>query len=232
VNNVAAAARLAPIAWWLVRPPMPEKASPWELARRQHEASRSMCRMHGIDVRVTGRPTAGAALFVANHVGYFDPFVIASLTECLSVAKTELRQWPFVGRRMRELGVLFIDRGNVASGARVLRSMIRAFRLGASVLNFPEGTTSDGRVVLPFRRGAFGAARIAGVPVVPVRIDYDDPRVAWVGHATFLPHYARTMARGRIRADVTFGAPIAPVLETARELADRAHAAIVEMSPR
>jgi lyso-ornithine lipid O-acyltransferase len=232
VNNVATAARLAPIAWWLVRPPMPEKASPWALARRQHEASRAMCEMHGVEVRVTGGPPAGAALFVANHLGYFDPFVIASLAECLSVAKSELRRWPLVGRRMREVGVLFIERGNTMSGARVLREMLRAFRLGASVLNFPEGTTSDGRVVLPFRRGAFGAARIAGVPIVPVRIDYDDARVAWVGDATFLPHYVATMARGRIHADVTFGAPIMPGCETARTLADRAHAAIEEISAR
>ena len=189
-----------------------------------------MCELHRIDVRAVGELPSGPALFVSNHVGYFDPMVIGGLTPCVSVAKRELLSWPFVGRRLRNLGVVFVDRADPWSGVRALRAMLRALRLGASVLNFPEGTTTDGRGVLPFRRGAFGAARIAGVPVVPVRIDYEDPRTAWFGDATFVPHYLAVLSRGPVRARVTFGRPIPSRADlSARALADAARSAIADM---
>jgi 1-acyl-sn-glycerol-3-phosphate acyltransferase len=76
------------------------------------------------------------------------------------------------------------------------------------VLNFPEGTTTDGRALLPFRRGVFGAARLAKVPIVPVAIDYESPSLAWVGDEDFLPHYLRTAARPRTAVRVAFGSPM------------------------
>jgi 1-acyl-sn-glycerol-3-phosphate acyltransferase len=225
--NAAVAVRLAPIAAWLCRLPVREVTSPVITARRQHVAARAMCDLHRIEVQAAGRRPLGPALFVANHLGYFDPMVIGSLATCISVAKQELCSWPLVGRRLRELGVVFVDRGDPWSGARALRAMLRAFRIGTSVLNFPEGTTTDGRSVLPFRCGAFGAARIAGVPIVPVRIDYEDARIAWTGDATFLPHYLAVLSRGGVRAQVTFGSAIAPRADLgARDLADAAKAAI------
>jgi 1-acyl-sn-glycerol-3-phosphate acyltransferase len=222
--------RLAPIAAWMLEPRAKGASLPWRTARRQQEASRAMCELHGIDVRVAGERPSGPALLVSNHVGYFDPMVIGGLTPCVSIAKRELLSWPLIGRRLRDLGVVFVDRADPWSGVRALRAILRALRLGTSVLNFPEGTTSDGSSVLPFRRGAFGAARIAGVPVVPVRIDYEDARVAWFGDATFVPHYVALVARGPVRARVTFGRPIPPRADlSARALADAARGAIAEM---
>jgi lyso-ornithine lipid O-acyltransferase len=228
--NVAVAVRLAPIAAWLFRVPARASSSPLVTSRRQHEAARTMCKLHGIDLRVEGDRPRGPALLVANHIGYFDPIVIGALAKCVSVAKEELRSWPVVGWRLRELGVLFVDRADPWSGALALRAMLRAFHLGMSVLIFPEGTTTDGTAVLPFRRGAFGAARIAGVPIVPVRVDYDDPRIAWTGNATFLPHYLAMLSRGQVRARVAFGRAIpAHVDRSPRELANAARDAIEEM---
>jgi 1-acyl-sn-glycerol-3-phosphate acyltransferase len=200
------------------------------MARRQQTAARAMCALHDIDVQAEGDRPNGPALYVSNHLGYFDSMVIGAFAPCISVAKRELRAWPLVGWRLRELGVVFVDRADPWSGARVIRSMLRAFRVGTSVLNCPEGTTSDGRTVLPFRRGAFGAARIAGVPVVPVRIDYDDARVPWTGDAAFLPHYLALLSRGRVRARVSFGSPLsARAFGSPRDLATAARAAIEDL---
>jgi 1-acyl-sn-glycerol-3-phosphate acyltransferase len=232
--NGGVATRLAPIAAWMLKSSSPEPTSPALTARRQQAAARAMCALHGIDAetRTIGRRLGGPALLVSNHLGYFDPIVIGGLTACVSVAKRELLSWPLVGRRLRDLGVVFVDRSNPWSGARVIRTMLHAFARGASVLNFSEGTTSDGRTVLPFRRGAFGAARIARVPIVPVRIDYDDARIAWYGDATFVPHYLAVLSRGRIRASVTFGEPILPRPgDSARELADAVRCAIEDLPP-
>ncbi len=228
--NAGVPAQLAPVAAWLLRPPRRDEPSPVTAAYRQHDAARAICALHRVDVSVAGRVPSSPALLVSNHLGYLDPIVLGAILPCLALAKREVRSWPVLGPKLRELGVLFVDRGDPISGARALRAMLRAFAVGTSVLNFPEGTTSDGRALLPFRRGAFGAARIARVPIVPVLVEYDDARVAWVGDATFLPHYAALVARGPVRARVCFGRPIVTHHgKTARALADEARAAIEDL---
>jgi 1-acyl-sn-glycerol-3-phosphate acyltransferase len=76
------------------------------------------------------------------------------------------------------------------------------------VLVFPEGTTTRGDEVLPFKRGIFGIALRAGVPVVPVALRYDRPDVAWVGDDAFLPHYVRAMAEPCTRVTVEYLSPL------------------------
>ena len=66
---------------------------------------------------------------------------------------------------------------------------------------FPEGTTSAGDCVLPFKRGIFGVARRLGVPVVPVALRYDSPSDCWIGSENFLSHYVRTVGGRRSTAD-------------------------------
>jgi 1-acyl-sn-glycerol-3-phosphate acyltransferase len=174
--------------------------------RAQRTAHRILER-HSVTVETLGPRPVGRAVVVANHLGYLDPLVVSSVLPCVSVAKGEVRGWPLIGRGLEDLGVLFVRRGDPHSGARTIRAALRALAHGAAVLNFPEGTTSDGLRIGPFSRGAFGMARIAGVPIVPARIVYDDPGVPWVGGEAFLPHYLRLCRLGGVRATVRFGAP-------------------------
>ena len=99
-----------------------------------------------------------------------------------------------------------------------------------SVLNFPEGTTTTGTSVLPFRAGMFGLALRTGVPIVPVALAYDSPSLAWVGDATFFPHYLTLAAGRRARAFVRLGAPVIPAADVrATELAQLVHAEVVRL---
>jgi len=141
-------------------------------------------------------------------VSYLDPLVVSSVAPCISIAKDETESWPLIGRGLRSLGVLFVRRGDAYSGARALRRARRALGQGAIVLNFPEGTTSDGRTVGPFRRGIFGLARLAGVPIVPLHVAYDHPGVPWYGGQTLAPHYLRLARVPRVEARVRFAAPV------------------------
>jgi len=169
-------------------------------AARAQRTARRILDGHGVAVT--------AKVVVANHVGYLDPLVISSLLPCLSIAKGETRGWPLIGPGLSGLGVLFVRRGDAHSGAVAMRRALRALGSGTAVLNFPEGTTSDGRRVGPFRRGIFGLARLAGVAVVPAFIEYGDDRVPWFGGQTFAPHYARLARVRRVEARVRFGDPI------------------------
>jgi 1-acyl-sn-glycerol-3-phosphate acyltransferase len=174
-------------------------------ARRVHQLARQLCRDHAVQVLVQGRVPDCPAILVANHVSHLDPLVIASVTPLLPIAKAEIDKWPLIGRVGRYLGIMFVRRDSVVSGARVLRQALRALQQGVSVLNFPEGTTTFGSDVLPFKRGIFGLAAMAGVPVIPIALRFEPKGMAWVGDAHFVPHCLRTFAQARWTAYASFG---------------------------
>jgi len=180
-----------------------------ERARVLRDASRRVLELHGVEVEAEGPLPLGAALLASNHLSWLDPLVVASLVPCAPVSKVDVSRWPVIGAIARDLGVVFVSRGDASSGGRALHAAAGVLAHGVPVLNFPEGTTSLGATVLPFRPGSFGLALRAGVPVVPVAIAYDPPTVAWVGDATFVPHYLTLASRRRARARVRFGAPLA-----------------------
>jgi 1-acyl-sn-glycerol-3-phosphate acyltransferase len=188
-----------------------------------------LCRLHGVEVSVSGARPCGEALLASNHLSYLDPIAIGSVLPCVPVSKLDVADWPIIGTLARELGVLFVNRGDSHSGMRVLRGAVRAFADRLPVLNFPEGTTTMGETVLPFRAGLFGLAIRNGVPVVPVSLQYDPPEAAWVGDAKFLPHYLRMAGEDRIRVQIHFGPALEPAsFPTAGEMAHAAHGLVLE----
>lgn len=198
-----------------------------ERARELAWVAENACALHGVRTRLIGRAPEGPAVFVANHVSYFDPLIIASYAPCAVIAKHEVAAWPCIGVLAASFPVLFVRRQDALSGARVLRACMRLLEEGVSVLVFPEGTTTRGDAVLPFRRGVFGAAVRAGVTVVPVALRYDSSHAAWVGDDSFVPHYLRTLAQPCTAASVEFLEPIAASrVADARAMADSAHSAI------
>jgi 1-acyl-sn-glycerol-3-phosphate acyltransferase len=180
-----------------------------------------------VNVVVSGPVPAGPVVLVANHVSWLDPLALARLLPCVPFAKREVSTWPIIGAIGRQHGVVFVDRRDAWSGALGLRSALRALAAGVSVLNFPEGTTTTGESMLPFRRGVFGLARLARVPVVPAALGCDDPDLTWTGSDLFLPHYLRTIARRESVIRVRFGWPMTPErYGSAEDLAREARAAV------
>lgn len=174
------------------------------------DAARRVLHLHGLEVEATGPLPIGPVILAANHLSWLDPLVVASLVPCAPVSKLDVARWPVIGSIARDLGVVFISRGDPASGARALHATASALAHGVSVLNFPEGTTTAGAAVLPFRAGMFGLALRVAVPVVPIGLRYDPPTLAWVGDATFLPHYLTLATSRRARAIIRFGTPVLP----------------------
>lgn len=162
----------------------------------------------GVAVEVEGPPPPPGVLLAANHLSYLDPLVVAAVARCLPISKADVASWPILGETARATGVLFVARGDAASGLEVKREAQALLEGGARVLNFPEGTTTSGEAVLPFKPGLFGTARRAGADVVPVALAYDPPELAWTGDATFVPHFLALAARPRSIARVRFGEPV------------------------
>lgn len=181
------------------------------------------CAIAGVRPYVRGPLPKEPCLLVANHVSYLDPLLIASLVPCAPVAKREVAQWPIIGEIAKRSGVMFVARESPSSGARMLRAGLRLLERGVSVLVFPEGSTTRGERPLPFKRGSFGMAKLAGVPIVPVAIAYEREDNAWVGEETLLPHAARTFSRPVTHVSVRFLSAISPDSGDAQQLASRAH---------
>jgi lyso-ornithine lipid O-acyltransferase len=169
-----------------------------------------IARSHGLRVRIAGEIPRMPALLVCNHVSYLDPLAILPLCPAIPMAKMEVADWPIIGLLAKQLGVTFIDRSDALQRAAALRRIANLLNQGISVLNFAEGTTTDGRTVAPFWRGSFGIAQRYGVPVVPMAIRYDDPKMAWTGGAAFLPHYVATAQKQQIGISLVIGSPLYP----------------------
>ncbi|MET0284908.1 MAG: lysophospholipid acyltransferase family protein [Polyangiales bacterium] len=199
--------------------------APDERARELTWIAENMVALHGVRPSVRGVLPTQPSLLVANHMSYFDPVVLSSLLPLTAVAKNEVGSWPLIGEQCKRYGVLWYERENALSGARVLRQAMRALEQGVSVLVFPEGTTTQGDTVLPFKRGSFGAALHAGVPIVPVALRYEHPSAAWVGDQAFLSHYVRAVSKRFTRVSVEF----LPALQghgSPEQLAEQARQAI------
>ncbi|HZY18505.1 MAG TPA: lysophospholipid acyltransferase family protein [Ramlibacter sp.] len=174
---------------------------------------RTALRAFGVRLVVKQAPAAAAAtggptLVVANHVSWLDALCIGAAHPCSFLAKAEARRWPVIGRLVRRHGGAFVVKGVV--GADALRQSISSrLQAGASVCVFPEGTTSDGRRVLPFHNAAFDAAIAAGVPVRVFALRYTvdgDPQrglraAGWLA-GSLASAVWRTLQRRRLQAEV------------------------------
>ena len=178
-------------------------------AQRLHATCAEIATIHDLRLGVRGRFPTGPAVIVTNHVGYLDAIAIAASLPCAPIAKSEVAGWPLIGSAADKLGVIFVERDRPWSRVRALRRALAALRAGVSVLNFPEGTTTDGRSLLPFHRGIFGLARLAGVPVVPVVVRCAR-ELAWYGNAPFAPHYLRTTRLPSLDIHLDIAHPIDP----------------------
>ena len=131
------------------------------------------------------------------------------------VAKSEVRKWPLLGRLTVRAGTVYVDRdGGPATYSAVNRAMAEAYGRGLPVLFFPEGTTTDGSEVLPFRRGLFHSVLKNGVELRTAAVRYeigdgngaatvaDD--VCWWGDAFFGPHIFRFLGLRGVKARIRF----------------------------
>jgi 1-acyl-sn-glycerol-3-phosphate acyltransferase len=162
--------------------------------------SAGLLRLLRVECRIDGELAArsgGNVLVVANHVSWLDIFVLNALHPVRFVAKAELARWPVAGRMVRDAGTLFIERGRRRDTHRVNRVVSEALAQGDVVAVFPEGTTSDGTRLLPFKSSLLQPIVEAEGHVQPLAIRYRsaDGRVttapSYVGDDPFLASFWR-----------------------------------------
>jgi 1-acyl-sn-glycerol-3-phosphate acyltransferase len=171
---------------------------------------------------------------VSNHLSYLDILVYSSLSPCVFVSKKEVRRWPIFGPMARMAGTVFIDRSRSADARRVNTEMQNALELGAVVILFPEGTSSDGTSVLPFRPALFEGAIGAGESVTPAHLRYEVPDgtpetdVCYWGEMTFFSHLLRLLSRRGVWAAIRF-APMPRKFDDRKTAAQETREMVLEL---
>lgn len=177
-------------------------------SRWLHRHARRMLAVLDIEVRTSGSPPT-AGFLVSNHLSYLDILVLGAAAPCVFVAKREVKGWPVFGWLAMLAGTLFVDRTRRSDVGRVNDELRRAVGERTVLVLFPEGTSSDGRQVLPFKSSLLEVAA-AGGPVTVAALGYDTPgadpgQVAcYWGDMVFLPHLWTCLGQSRIAARVRF----------------------------
>lgn len=195
---------------------------------------RHLLRALGIRVVAQGTATPGAVI-VANHLSYLDIVVLSSLTPVVFVAKKEVRSWPVFGWFAAKAGTRFINREKRGDVSRIGEELGPVMAAGLGVVLFLEGTTSDGREVLPFRASLLAPAVAAGWRLVPAGINYSVPdghsverEVCWWGDMTLPPHLANVASLPWIEARVAWGEPVTAEGER-KVLAEELRATVIRL---
>jgi 1-acyl-sn-glycerol-3-phosphate acyltransferase len=199
---------------------------------------RVTCSLIGLDVRVIGAAAHTTAegrpvVFVSNHSSWLDILVLGGRLPAAFIAKEEVSRWPVV-RTLARLGRTVYVRRKRSSTAAERDDMQNRLKSGDSLILFPEGTTSDGSRVLPFRTAFLSIAELpassTGLPpiVQPVSVVYDRlsglptgrasrPLFAWYGDMDIGSHFWRLAQHKGLRATVLLHQPLDPLQFASRK---------------
>lgn len=175
---------------------------------------RISCTVIGIKIEVEGTPPEPPFLLVSNHLSYIDVFVLFSQLRCLFVAKSDVKTWPLIGFIVKTCGILFIDRQRKRDVPRVNNLISKNITKDQGIILFPEGTTSPGMEILPFRTSLLEFPASRNFPVSYVAISYsstgetDNPAyesVCWWNDTPFFLHFFELLKIRGFKTKLSFG---------------------------
>lgn len=199
--------------------------------------ARILLRIFGIKITSLGliaTPMSGC-LFVSNHQTYLDILVLAANFPIRFVAKKEVADWPIIGLMATLAGTIFIDRNSTRQSARCAGEVSQSLQQGVSVLVFPEGTSSNGSQVLPFKPMLLLSALKANAAMQSVTLNYlsinqqpiTEEALAlfcWYAEMGFIKHFWNILALRRIEVSLELHSQLdVPHPPTSQELAQLAY---------
>jgi 1-acyl-sn-glycerol-3-phosphate acyltransferase len=208
-------------------------STPAQRALWLQHSSRRMLKIFRTNIRTAGAiPTSG--LLVSNHLSYIDILLISSITPAIFVAKREVGTWPVFGMFAKMGGTLFVDRERRLRAGETTNEIQAALDQGALVVLFPEGTSSDGKTVLPFKSSLLEPATrqlhalYAGV--VQYRLEDGDvgEELCYWKDMTLVPHLMNLLSKKTIHASVSF-TQLREGSKDRKELAKQLHSEILRM---
>jgi 1-acyl-sn-glycerol-3-phosphate acyltransferase len=155
-------------------------------------------------------------LIIGNHMGILDIFVLASLHPSLFITSVDMRQTAGLGFLTEMGGCLYVNRRSRSQINREIEQIREALKQKFSVVLYPEGMSSNGERVLPFKKSLLVSAAGTGIPILPAAINYrkvnGEPMshrwrdyVCWYGDQTFLPFVKRILSVKSVEVEIEFG---------------------------
>lgn len=191
-------------------------------------------RLLGVRLTIHGTPPEQGML-ASNHLSYLDIVVYAACRPFIFVSKHEVKYWPIIGQMTQCAGTLFIQREQRSDVKRLAEAFKPRIQCGNVIVLFPEGTSTGGDRILPFRSSLFEPAAANGWQVAPAWIGYEVPggdaseEVAYWKDMTFFPHLLHLFTLKEIRATVRFGSPL-PAQLSRKEIAQQLHDSVCQLA--
>jgi 1-acyl-sn-glycerol-3-phosphate acyltransferase len=210
---------------------------PWLAQRRRNRIirdwSRLLLSLCGTRLRLTGRrlsaalaqhgiePGSRGRMLLVNHISWIDVFAIHAAVPSRFVAKSEIRRWPLLGVLVSLVGTLYIERGRRHAVAAMNHRVRDRLLDGETVAVFPEGTTTDGRALLPFHSNLVAPAVEVGCDCWPVALVYtEDGRPttapAFIGAMGLVTSLWNIVTARRLQVEVAFLDPVPTTGERSR----------------
>lgn len=196
-----------------------------KIPKRRNFASllyRCCYRVLNIKVTINGVPTNKPSLWICNHISWLDVLLLAGNNTVDFIAKSEVGDWPIIGKVVKKAGTLLIDRDNKFQAYRSLPQLQDRIQSGTPVLVFPEGTTTTGDTTLPFKPMFYQAAIREKLTVQPISLRYFDHKgqiseaVPFIGEDDFSISLKRILEQPSIIAEINF-LPAIPATEYHRK---------------
>jgi 1-acyl-sn-glycerol-3-phosphate acyltransferase len=207
------------------------------MARRRAHWLQFVCRqglrVFGVELAVTGAvPSRG--FMVCNHLGYLDILTISASVPVVFVAKREVRSWPVFGWFGRMAGTLFVRRESRTHVRQVAGEIEAALKQGLLVVLFPEGTSSDGQTVLPFKSSLIEPVARVQCELTAALIEYHledgdvGEEVCYWKDMTLVPHLINLMSKKSVQARLHLR-PVRNAISDRKELARQLHGEVAAM---
>jgi lyso-ornithine lipid O-acyltransferase len=191
----------------------------------------------GVRLRVHGEKVRRGAFLLVNHVSWIDIPALAATTGSAFVGHDGLSSMPVLKWLCAMNDTVFVARHDRASVHDQVEQVRFAIRDTGALAIFPEGTTSDGTGLLPFKSSLLSALEPVprGVAVQPVLLDYgpEAADVSWIGEEHGLHNFLRILARQRpVQLTVRFLSPLTgAALENRKSMAAAAREAMLRELP-
>jgi 1-acyl-sn-glycerol-3-phosphate acyltransferase len=176
-------------------------------------ASRGICSIVGMRIRIVGTPPEAPFFLVSNHLSFLDVFLLASQLGCIFVSKNDLATMPFFGFITRNMNTIYIDREDFRDTARVNAEIKEAMEEGMGVAIFPESKVSVDGTILPFKPALLQPAVELDLPVHHAFIHYSTPTgqrpasevAIWRDGVNLIQHFLNVAKLPWYEATLTFG---------------------------
>ena len=188
-------------------------------------------RIFGIKIKTFGKVSINfPILLISNHASYLDIIILGSLYKTSFIAKKEISKWPLLGILAKLQNTIFIDR-RVSSLKNQENQIIKHLNEKKNLVIFPEGTSSDGNRVLPFKSSLFNIfeknlnskilvqtitivyKKINGIPMNRI----ERKNITWHSNMDLIPNIFNVLKKLSIEVEVIFNDEFLPSKEYDRK---------------